>query len=93
MDVLPPARFELFNREKHSACQVSPQNDCDQSLILLSLSRYQGDMTRPKRDQAVKVFMAKEKAKVMLMSLKCGGEYSTSATWSMFKRFSMQVLA
>ncbi|KAF9527621.1 SNF2 family N-terminal domain-containing protein [Crepidotus variabilis] len=35
--------------------------------------KYQGDMSRPKREQAVKVFMAKEKAKVMLMSLKCGG--------------------
>ena len=35
--------------------------------------KYQGDMSRNKRDQAVKVFMAKEKARVMLMSLKCGG--------------------
>ncbi|KAJ3514867.1 hypothetical protein NLJ89_g2121 [Agrocybe chaxingu] len=35
--------------------------------------KYQGDMNRTKRDQAVKVFMAREKARVMLMSLKCGG--------------------
>ncbi|KAF9486204.1 hypothetical protein BDN70DRAFT_822530 [Pholiota conissans] len=35
--------------------------------------KYQGDMNRAKRDQAVKVFMSKEKARVMLMSLKCGG--------------------
>ncbi|KZT22721.1 hypothetical protein NEOLEDRAFT_625750 [Neolentinus lepideus HHB14362 ss-1] len=35
--------------------------------------KYQGDMNRAKRDQAVRVFMAKDKAKVMLMSLKCGG--------------------
>ncbi|TFK47603.1 P-loop containing nucleoside triphosphate hydrolase protein [Heliocybe sulcata] len=35
--------------------------------------KYQGDMDRAKRDQAVRVFMAKDKAKVMLMSLKCGG--------------------
>ena len=35
--------------------------------------RYQGDMDRRKRDQAVRVFMSKEKARVMLMSLKCGG--------------------
>ncbi|KJA26761.1 hypothetical protein HYPSUDRAFT_35906 [Hypholoma sublateritium FD-334 SS-4] len=35
--------------------------------------KYQGDMNRPKRDQAVQVFMSKEKARVMLMSLKCGG--------------------
>ncbi|CAA7263247.1 unnamed protein product [Cyclocybe aegerita] len=35
--------------------------------------KYQGDMDRTKRDQAVKVFMAREKARVMLMSLKCGG--------------------
>lgn len=35
--------------------------------------KYQGDMSRTKRDQAVTIFMAKEKAHVMLMSLKCGG--------------------
>jgi len=35
--------------------------------------KYQGDMDRPKRDRAIKVFMSKEKARVMLMSLKCGG--------------------
>jgi hypothetical protein len=31
-------------------------------------------MNRVKRDQAVRVFMSKDKARVMLMSLKCGGE-------------------
>jgi hypothetical protein len=30
-------------------------------------------MNRNKREQAVQVFMAKDKARVMLMSLKCGG--------------------
>lgn len=35
--------------------------------------KYQGDMNRPKRDQAVRVFMSKDKARVMLMSMKCGG--------------------
>jgi SNF2 family DNA or RNA helicase len=35
--------------------------------------KYQGDMDRKKRDLAVRVFMAKDKAQVMLMSLKCGG--------------------
>jgi hypothetical protein len=30
-------------------------------------------MNRSKRDQAVRVFMSKDKARVMLMSLKCGG--------------------
>ncbi|KDR76486.1 hypothetical protein GALMADRAFT_246858 [Galerina marginata CBS 339.88] len=35
--------------------------------------KYQGDMSRAKRDQAVQVFMSREKARVMLMSLKCGG--------------------
>ncbi|KII91157.1 hypothetical protein PLICRDRAFT_104830 [Plicaturopsis crispa FD-325 SS-3] len=34
---------------------------------------YIGSMDRKKRDQAVKVFMHKDKARVMLMSLKCGG--------------------
>ncbi|KAJ7484700.1 SNF2 superfamily protein [Mycena latifolia] len=35
--------------------------------------KYQGDMNPNKRAQAVQVFMAKDKARVMLMSLKCGG--------------------
>ncbi|KAI0047735.1 hypothetical protein FA95DRAFT_1605864 [Auriscalpium vulgare] len=35
--------------------------------------KYQGDMNRKKRDAAVRVFMAKEKAQIMLMSTKCGG--------------------
>jgi len=30
-------------------------------------------MNRQKRDQAVRVFMAKDNAQIMLMSLKCGG--------------------
>lgn len=30
-------------------------------------------MNRQKRDQAVRVFMAQDKAQIMLMSLKCGG--------------------
>ncbi|KAG5653742.1 hypothetical protein H0H81_010999, partial [Sphagnurus paluster] len=35
--------------------------------------KYQGDMNRVKRDQAVRAFMSRDKARVMLMSLKCGG--------------------
>ena len=35
--------------------------------------KYQGDMTRHQRDNAIRVFMSKDKATVMLMSLKCGG--------------------
>ncbi|KAJ7149019.1 P-loop containing nucleoside triphosphate hydrolase protein [Mycena crocata] len=35
--------------------------------------KYQGNMSRTQRDTAVEVFMAKDKARVMLMSLKCGG--------------------
>ncbi|KAF9071904.1 SNF2 family N-terminal domain-containing protein [Rhodocollybia butyracea] len=35
--------------------------------------KYQGDMNRRKRDDAVRAFMSKKKARVMLMSLKCGG--------------------
>ncbi|PPQ65989.1 hypothetical protein CVT26_010649 [Gymnopilus dilepis] len=35
--------------------------------------KYQGDMSRTQRERAVQVFMSKEKARVMLMSLKCGG--------------------
>lgn len=31
-------------------------------------------MNRDKRDAAVRVFMSKNKARVMLMSLKCGGK-------------------
>ena len=36
-------------------------------------AKYEGNMTRTKRDQAVEVFMAKEKARVMLLPLRCGG--------------------
>ncbi|KZT10363.1 uncharacterized protein LAESUDRAFT_755872 [Laetiporus sulphureus 93-53] len=35
--------------------------------------KYQGDMNRQKREQAVRVFMSKDKATILLMSLKCGG--------------------
>ncbi|KAL0958396.1 hypothetical protein HGRIS_000537 [Hohenbuehelia grisea] len=35
--------------------------------------KYQGDMQRPQRDQAVRAFMRDDTARVMLMSLKCGG--------------------
>jgi SNF2 family DNA or RNA helicase len=35
--------------------------------------KYQGDMNRVQRDAAVRVFMSRDKAKVMLMSMKCGG--------------------
>ncbi|KAF4616900.1 hypothetical protein D9613_008762 [Agrocybe pediades] len=35
--------------------------------------KYQGDMSRHQREVSVQVFMSKEKARVMLMSLKCGG--------------------
>ncbi|THH32586.1 hypothetical protein EUX98_g1602 [Antrodiella citrinella] len=35
--------------------------------------KYQGNMSRAQRDTAVRVFMSKDKAKIMLMSLKCGG--------------------
>lgn len=32
-------------------------------------------MNRAKRDQAVRAFMSKDQAYVMLMSLKCGGKF------------------
>ncbi|KAJ7770573.1 SNF2 superfamily protein [Mycena metata] len=35
--------------------------------------KYQGDMSSPKREAAIQVFMSKDKARVMLMSAKCGG--------------------
>ncbi|KAI5120898.1 hypothetical protein M0805_002998 [Coniferiporia weirii] len=35
--------------------------------------RFQGDMSREKRDKAVRTFMKKSGARVLLMSLKCGG--------------------
>jgi hypothetical protein len=43
----------------------------DSSLNLLH--RYQGSMSRNERNRAVRAFMTKEDATVMLMSLKCGG--------------------
>lgn len=42
------------------------------------LYRYQGDMNRAMRDQAIRIFMSKDKARVMLMSLKCGGKLFSS---------------
>lgn len=35
--------------------------------------KYQGDMNRADRQKAVRIFMSRDKAKIMLMSLKCGG--------------------
>ena len=35
--------------------------------------KYQGSMSRDERNRAVRAFMAKDNARVMLMSLKCGG--------------------
>jgi len=35
--------------------------------------KYQGSMSRDERSRAVRAFMAKDNATVMLMSLKCGG--------------------
>jgi hypothetical protein len=35
--------------------------------------KYQGSMSRDERGRAVRAFMAKDNATVMLMSLKCGG--------------------
>ncbi|KAJ7039861.1 SNF2 superfamily protein [Mycena alexandri] len=35
--------------------------------------KYQGDMSSTKREAAIQVFMSKDKARVMLMSAKCGG--------------------
>ncbi|KAL5498669.1 hypothetical protein ACEPAH_2024 [Sanghuangporus vaninii] len=35
--------------------------------------KFQGDMSRERRDKAVRIFMKKNDATVMLMSLKCGG--------------------
>lgn len=42
-------------------------------LMLALRVRYQGDMSRPQRDLAVRAFMLKENVQVLLMSLKCGG--------------------
>ena len=39
----------------------------------LKTHRYVGKMSRDKREKAVRTFMRKNEAKVMLMSLKCGG--------------------
>ncbi|KAJ3868041.1 SNF2 superfamily protein [Lentinula novae-zelandiae] len=46
--------------------------DCLQENQILHV-KYQGDMNRNKRDAAVRSFMSKDKARVMLLSLKCGG--------------------
>lgn len=42
-------------------------------MRLIAVIRYQGNMNREQRDKAVRAFMTNKKARVMLMSLKCGG--------------------
>lgn len=66
--------IRLSNRKRRSPCEVnySPESYCNS---LHKNVRYQGDMNRAKRDQAVRVFMSKNEARVMLMSLKCGGGF------------------
>jgi hypothetical protein len=44
-------------------------------------------MNRPKRDQAVRVFMSKDKARVMLMSMKCGGTGDLSGDFTGAENF------
>lgn len=70
-----------------SACNWSPTTSLRIRLLMSSTSslcvyqtantdvscRYQGGMSRPMREKAVRAFMSKDKATVMLMSLKCGG--------------------
>jgi len=73
MDWLPISRLRLPDREELPARQVGSFVAHVNSSVTNFFRRYQGDMSRTQRDQAVKVFMAKEKARVMLMSLKCGG--------------------
>lgn len=74
VDSMPPAGIRLSDRERNPTCQVSFLLTAASVLYLCDVhSRYQGDMNRQKRDQAVRVFMAKDKAQIMLMSLKCGG--------------------
>ena len=54
---------------------------CAYAAILIA-GRYQGDMKRNERDNAVRAFMSKDKARVMLMSLKCGGACARNLnTW------------
>ncbi|KAG6850029.1 hypothetical protein H0H93_002233 [Arthromyces matolae] len=55
--------------------------------------KYQGDMIRAKRAQAVHVFMSKDKARVMLMSLKCGGKLSANNVISLDLGWSQAIEA
>jgi len=72
VDPVLAARFGLSDRKRIPPRQVGPFSHDQYRLLNFSI-RYQGDMNRQKRDQAVRVFMAKDKASIMLMSLKCGG--------------------
>jgi SNF2 family DNA or RNA helicase len=46
-------------------------------------------MNREKRDQTIRVFMAKENAQIMLMSLKCGGVGLSRLHPFCFHRFTL----
>ncbi|KAF9003231.1 SNF2 family N-terminal domain-containing protein [Cyathus striatus] len=71
---------ELFQEKPDEKVLVISQWTSCLSLVSDYLSekgiihvKYQGNMNRSKRDNAIRIFMSKDKAKVMLMSLKCGG--------------------
>lgn len=93
MDYVPSTRFGLSHGGWSSACEVRILSLHDFKLALLRSFRYQGDMNRSKRDQAVRVFMSKDKARVMLMSLKCGGKcYKLFDCLLFMKQCASQVL-
>ena len=53
----------------------------------MRFNRYQGDMKRAERDKAVRDFMTGVDARVMLLSLKCGGMNVTTRFRTLFLIF------
>ncbi|KAJ3900622.1 SNF2 family N-terminal domain-containing protein [Lentinula edodes] len=68
---LPSTKMKILVISQWTSCLSLVSQYLTENHILHV--KYQGDMNRNKRDAAVRSFMSKDKARVMLLSLKCGG--------------------
>lgn len=66
---------------------VSQCSNTQNKAQWMMFDRYQGDMKRSERDKAVREFMTGVDARVMLLSLKCGGMNVTAGFRAHFLMF------
>jgi hypothetical protein len=69
VDQLPDFGVRVLGRELYSACQVSQYAFSTTQDDLTNGVRYQGDMSRNEGDKSVRVFMARDKAKVNVLQV------------------------